>query len=522
MLSFLAVSLVMSLLALAFFALSSLLPNKLPQYSHFSPFSPTLRYFVWVVIFVGLAIPIRPTLGNAPVNVRIPLLAPALSATNQQMPPVPSAAHADLPYFPATTLTDSIAIGNTLNINQILLIIWLAVAAVIFTYHMWKYIRFSRIVNRWSEPVTDKNTLEILRNLLYQSYKNKIPKIKVKKCEFVSTSMLVGFFRPVILLPYKDFDSDELEFIFRHELIHYRRGDLYIKLLSVIVVALHWFNPIIYLLSSAMQADCEASCDEAVLANFANDGYETRQFYAELIMEMIGDKRQKSTVLSTCFYGGKRGIKIRMDAIMNDATNFNTAKKLTFSSLLMLILCVTLLSGSVLAFSDLSDLSDFDDISGISYFADISELSSNYDSAGLQEQSQQSQQSETISAVQARDIALSTVGGGTMAGLFHDSHLDIFRIEIIYNATRYYLAIDTNTGDVLIYQHEEILENTVTWAQALEIALTHTNGGAIVSGAMEVINEQTIFMFTISNLNQNYDVMIGGGGELLMIELVQN
>lgn len=64
-------------------------------------------------------------------------------------------------------------------------------------------------------------------------------------CGFVSSSMLTGFLRPVILLPEKHFETDELEFIFRHELIHYKRRDLVIKFLSVIAVSLHWFNPFV-------------------------------------------------------------------------------------------------------------------------------------------------------------------------------------------------------------------------------------------------------------------------------------
>jgi len=168
--------------------------------------------------------------------------------------------------------------------------------------------------------------------------------IGLKKCSFISTSMIIGFLCPVILLPEKNFDADELELIFRHELIHYKRGDLFVKLLSIIATSIHWFNPAVYLMNAAMQADCEASCDEAVLSDI---GENNNQYYAELIMDMIGRKSNNRTALSTCFYGGKRGIQTRMNAIMSATGGI---KKVSFSVLLTLVVLMAL-SVSVFAFS---------------------------------------------------------------------------------------------------------------------------------------------------------------------------
>jgi len=156
--------------------------------------------------------------------------------------------------------------------------------------------------------------------------------------------MIVGLFRPMILLPEKDFDADELDLIFRHELIHYKRGDLFVKLLSIIAVSLNWFNPAVYVMNKAMQADCEASCDEAVIVDV---GKENRQFYAETIMEMIGHRGNSSTAFSTCFYGSKSGIKSRMESIMNAPWG---TKRVTFSALFVLVAAV-ILSGSIVVFS---------------------------------------------------------------------------------------------------------------------------------------------------------------------------
>jgi hypothetical protein len=253
--------------------------------------------------------------------------------------------------------------------------------------------------------------------------------------------MLVGFIRPIVLLPAKDFDAEELSLIFRHELIHYKRGDLFIKLLSVLAISLNWFNPSIYLMNSAMQADCEASCDEAVL--LATGGV-NRRFYAELIMEMIGDKKP-ATLLSTCFYKSEQGIKTRMSAVMN---GHGRMKKMALGFPVLLLLIITF-SGSVFAFSQPTTMPHY-------YHNAYYNV---YGSADVYDTEHPASPQEiigSITAVQARDIALEEVGGGIFSGLYYDYYLGVFRIEILQENTRLYLAVDSVSGDVMIYRRGHV------------------------------------------------------------------
>lgn len=77
--------------------------------------------------------------------------------------------------------------------------------------------------------------------------------------------MLVGFFHPAILLPPVKFAGDELSLILKHELIHFKRHDLWYKALILEATALHWFNPVVYLMAKAAAVQCEISCDALVL-----------------------------------------------------------------------------------------------------------------------------------------------------------------------------------------------------------------------------------------------------------------
>jgi beta-lactamase regulating signal transducer with metallopeptidase domain len=118
--------------------------------------------------------------------------------------------------------------------------------------------------------------------------------------------MLIGLVKPRILLPDRDFVEDELRFIIKHELVHYARKDLVYKCPVMIATAIHWFNPIVYLIARAIGIDCEASCDTAVVKNACADA---RQHYCETIIGVVKIRSKSIIALSTAFYGGKSGRK---------------------------------------------------------------------------------------------------------------------------------------------------------------------------------------------------------------------
>ncbi|MDD4890997.1 MAG: M56 family metallopeptidase, partial [Phycisphaerae bacterium] len=79
---------------------------------------------------------------------------------------------------------------------------------------------------------------------------------------------VTGVFRPTLLLP-ADFVStlsaDEQRFVLMHELGHLRRQDVLFHWLGSVAVALHWFNPMIWLAAARARADRELACDALVL-----------------------------------------------------------------------------------------------------------------------------------------------------------------------------------------------------------------------------------------------------------------
>lgn len=99
----------------------------------------------------------------------------------------------------------------------------------------------------------------------------------------VVSPVLVGFFRPRLVLPDIPLDGPELSFILRHEQIHRRRRDIWYKFAAVLACSAHWFNPLAYLMVNTIGEACEYSCDQAVIKGMEPP---ERQQYSETILNV--------------------------------------------------------------------------------------------------------------------------------------------------------------------------------------------------------------------------------------------
>ncbi|MEM1379155.1 MAG: M56 family metallopeptidase [Pseudomonadota bacterium] len=96
------------------------------------------------------------------------------------------------------------------------------------------------------------------------------------------TPQIMGLRRPLLALPVdftERYRRDEQEMALLHELTHLNRGDLSTMMVSELSFAVQWFNPITRYARTALRADQEAACDEAVRAL----GVNTKDYAALLL-----------------------------------------------------------------------------------------------------------------------------------------------------------------------------------------------------------------------------------------------
>ena len=191
--------------------------------------------------------------------------------------------------------------------------VWLAGAAVSFGFHGWRYALFLRGIRRWKYTVANQVTQRIFTAEKLQLGIRRT--VKLYHCPSIGSPMMVGLVRPMLLLPDEAYSEEELALVFRHELIHLKRGDLLVKVGLTFACALHWYNPAVYVLCKQIGFWQESACDEAVISNTS---MADKQFYSETIIRAIRRQVRIGSALTTTFYGGKNGMKRRIMAIMEN------------------------------------------------------------------------------------------------------------------------------------------------------------------------------------------------------------
>lgn len=97
------------------------------------------------------------------------------------------------------------------------------------------------------------------------------------------TAMLAGIFRPTIYLS-DGYDREALRYVMIHELCHYKSRDIFLNILSVVVLCLFWFNPLVWLCFYVFRRDMEIYCDDRVV-QITGD---RRTYAATLLQAAVG------------------------------------------------------------------------------------------------------------------------------------------------------------------------------------------------------------------------------------------
>lgn len=86
----------------------------------------------------------------------------------------------------------------------------------------------------------------------------------------IKSPFVIGYLKPRIYLPCS-LGKKEQEYIIIHEQHHIRRFDHIIKALAFLALAVHWFNPLVWIAFVMACKDMEMSCDEAVISKLGTD-----------------------------------------------------------------------------------------------------------------------------------------------------------------------------------------------------------------------------------------------------------
>ncbi|MCM1088551.1 MAG: hypothetical protein NC419_10365 [Muribaculaceae bacterium] len=130
----------------------------------------------------------------------------------------------------------------------------------------------------------------------------------------IASPLVCGLLAPRIYLPTRmDFGNTELlRHIFTHETMHIRRKDNWLKTMMLAALCLHWFNPLVWLMSRLLSSDLEAACDEAVLRQYHDEEARKSYAYSLLAMAITGNR---SSLLYSAF--SKTEVERRVQNILH-------------------------------------------------------------------------------------------------------------------------------------------------------------------------------------------------------------
>ena len=180
-----------------------------------------------------------------------------------------------------------VASANPLQILiPLLAVVWLTGALGLLAYAAVSYWRLRRRVG----------TAVLLRDNIFQS-------------ELVGSPFVLGAVRPKIYLPFK-LDGQDMEHVLAHEQAHIRRRDHWWKPLGFLLLAVYWFNPLMWFAYALLCRDIELACDERVIRELSS---ERRADYAQALLS-CGAGRRGLAACPLAF--GEVGVKERVKAVL--------------------------------------------------------------------------------------------------------------------------------------------------------------------------------------------------------------
>jgi len=215
---------------------------------------------------------------------------------------------------------------------------YLAGAAAFLLYQGGCYVHFRHTVRRWKRDVARADYAAMLSDTA-RDLGVSAPEMIV--CEAVTTPAVTGLLRPRLLLPHERYDVQELRYILRHELCHLKRRDMLFKLVLLAANAMHWFNPIVYLMLRQADEDIELACDSA-----ATDGLERaeRAAYSRTLLAAV-QSNVRTLPATTCFGSTVERLKRRI-------TNVLGAQKKRGLGVVALVLALTLTAGCAVSWGE--------------------------------------------------------------------------------------------------------------------------------------------------------------------------
>lgn len=255
-----------------------------------SRISMRLRYGLWLLVLIRLLIPVNFFESTISIQTMVPV--PPMAEYTEILQQIPESEMNTAPQGAA-----SAEIRPGASAGEVLTLLWITgstVACAVMLGSNWLF------------------AARLRRNRCLLEY--CISPVPIYVSEGVDSPCLVGLFRPIIYVTPETAKGSAFDHVLAHELTHLRHFDHVFSLLRCLALALHWFNPLVWLAVMVSREDGELACDEGTLAWL---GDEARAGYGETLIQLTCQTKKGGTPMltATTMTASKKSLRTRIRSI---------------------------------------------------------------------------------------------------------------------------------------------------------------------------------------------------------------
>ncbi|GAA0722390.1 hypothetical protein GCM10008905_13820 [Clostridium malenominatum] len=289
--SIINVTITTSITSLIILSIKALLKNKI---------SPKWQFSLWIIVALRLLVPVLPE-SNMSIFNAVPQIK-NVEVSERALESIGSETR--------SYITGDIVVGekdkefilsNALVQNAVT--IWIAGSIIMFIYITGTYFIYHRKTRKLI-VLEGGGISSVLEECKRELGINHIIKVRMGG----ETPLLKGLFNPEIILP-EGYTNKELKSVFTHELMHYKHKDILWNVISILLLCIYWYNPIMWFSFFQFRRDMEILCDYRVL-----EIYNNRKEYAEVLLK-TALRKNKFLLCTTSMQNGEKDISKRIKYI---------------------------------------------------------------------------------------------------------------------------------------------------------------------------------------------------------------
>ena len=227
-------------------------------------------------------------------------------------------------------------LNDAMRVQVLILGIWICGVVIVGLVLLTYYLRYKRRVQSLYEEAENTVSQPWIDWLLRQM-NVRVP-IRFLECGKDTAPMTVGFLKPMVFYHSQE-QTEETEMILKHELVHIKRKDMAWHFLAMVLVLMHWYNPLAWWYRRELENVCESSCDGWVLQGQMK---RVRAVYVNLIFKYTTN--QKGEIFGVPLSRGGKEVERRMMKIMTQPKKLPKAVSVGLAVALVVLNSITVLA----------------------------------------------------------------------------------------------------------------------------------------------------------------------------------